>query len=195
LKNNTRPMTGFPCRPACLIPCASRNAVAPGTKFDFNCKREFGITADQIAKVIGELALLKISLKCKPGQLAQLFGNFALMNAALALVAATSLGRTNHALSLPALQTLQSQPVTSATSAASVSQALGIRDLSGTEPKPIGGLSRNVCRLPRRSAKFYLSSFSSDLLKMTVNLRIVSQPRKPLIAIIRTICKVSLGNC
>ena len=85
--------------------------------------------------MIGEPALLKISLKCKPGQLAQLFGNFALMNAALALVAATSLGRTNHALPLPALQTLQSQPVTSA---ALVSQALGIRDLFGPELRPIG---------------------------------------------------------
>ena len=144
--------------------------------------REFGITADQVTKVIGEPALLKILLKCKPGQLAQLFGNFALMDAALALVAATSLGRTNHALPLPALQTLQSQPVTSATSVASVSQALGIRDLFGTEPKPIGGLSRNVCRLTRRSGIRYLLSFSSKLPKVTVKFRIVSRPHKPLIA-------------
>jgi len=135
---------------------------------------------------IGEPALLKISLKCKLGQLAQLFSNFALMDAALTLVAATSLGRTNHALQGPALQTLQSQPVTSATSAASVSKALGIRDLFGTEPKPIGGLSQNACRLPRRSAILYPTSLSPCLRYLTDKVRIVSQRRNPSVLIDRS---------
>ena len=60
------------------------------------------------------------------------------------------------------------------------------RPLSGGYSRPIGGLSRNVCRLPRRSAILYPTSLSPCLRYLTDKVRIVSQRRNPSVLIDRS---------
>ena len=56
----------------------------------------------------------------------------------------------------------------------------------GFKSRPIGGLSRNVCRLARRSAILYSTSLSPCLDYLTDKFWIVSQRRNPSVLIDRS---------
>ena len=53
-------------------------------------------------------------------------------------------------------------------------------------PRPIGGLSRNMCRLPRPSAIVYRTSLSPCLRHLTDKVRIISQRRNSSVLIDRS---------
>ena len=84
-------------------------------------------------------ALLQVPLEAEASQFAQLLAILAFQIAALALIAAASLVRINHALPEPPAQMLRSLARPSGTSGRSALQAAGIWVCPCLHPDPLAG--------------------------------------------------------